>query len=127
MPGNFYTPTIEEISHWPRPNYVNPPEQRSWLGAFAITWQILSTVPVLGRLYLRVNKRSGPFGLDDAFISVAWIFSLTLTVTACISDWQYKLGRHVWNIEPKYFGPCAKVSIIRLVTYSIATHTNPLL
>ncbi|KAK4496334.1 hypothetical protein PRZ48_012314 [Zasmidium cellare] len=109
MPGNFYTPTIEEISHWPKPNYVNPPEQRSWLGAFAVVWQILSTVTVLGRLYLRINKKAGPFGLDDAFITLAWIFSITLTVTACVSDWQYQLGRHVWNLEPKYFGPSAEV------------------
>lgn len=125
MPGNFYTPTIEEISHWPKPNYVNPPEQRMWLGAFAIVWQVLSTIPILGRLYLRINKKSGPFGLDDAFITIAWLFSISLTATACISDWEYKLGRHVWNLEPKYFGPSAMVSIIQSMNTSTATNTKP--
>lgn len=114
MPGNLNTPSLQEISQWPTPQYSNSPEQRSWLGAFALTWQILSSIFVLGRLYLRIDKRSGAgaFGLDDGCILVAWILAILLTATACISDWRYRLGRHIWNVEPQHFAPITKVRLV---------------
>ena len=41
--------------------------------AFAMTWQIASTLLVWGRLYLRSRKLAGPFGYDDAFMLFAWV------------------------------------------------------
>lgn len=41
--------------------------------AFALIWQIASTILVWGRFYLRVKRLAGPFGFDDAFMLVAWV------------------------------------------------------
>jgi hypothetical protein len=41
--------------------------------AFALSWQIASTILVWARFYLRVQHLAGPFGYDDAFMLVAWV------------------------------------------------------
>jgi hypothetical protein len=65
-------PPMMRPQNWPAPNYIDP-ERRTWLPAFAMAWQIASTVLVWGRLYLRSRKLAGPFGLDDAFMLSAWV------------------------------------------------------
>ncbi|EME45621.1 hypothetical protein DOTSEDRAFT_71349 [Dothistroma septosporum NZE10] len=103
MPGNFYTPTVEDILKWPKANYTNPPEQQHWLVPFVIVWQVISTILVAGRIHLRATKRSGPFGIDDILILLAWISSLALVVSACRAEWTFHLGRHIWNYPPQDF------------------------
>ena len=50
--------------------------------AFAMSWQVASTLLVWGRFYLRIRRISGPFGLDDIFMLIAWVCRLSLRDTA---------------------------------------------
>lgn len=43
--------------------------------AFAMVWQVASTILVWGRFYLRIRRLAGPFGYDDAFMLIAWVSS----------------------------------------------------
>ncbi|MCK8168216.1 hypothetical protein LXA15_17595, partial [Erwinia amylovora] len=47
-------------------------ERRTWMPAYALAMQILSTLLVSIRLLSRVNGSGGSFGFDDVFIAVAW-------------------------------------------------------
>ncbi|QIW95024.1 hypothetical protein AMS68_000542 [Peltaster fructicola] len=83
MPGNLHTVTFEEIAAWPTPNYVDPPDARTWLPGFAIFWCILASLFVIARIYLRIRNLAGGFGLDDVFLIIGWIFAIVFTAVAC--------------------------------------------
>jgi hypothetical protein len=70
--GNIQEIPPEVLKSWPTPNYVDP-VRRDWMPAFALVWQIASTILVWGRFYLRVRRLAGPFGYDDAFMLIAWV------------------------------------------------------
>lgn len=70
--GNIQEIPPEVLRSWPTPNYVDP-VRRNWMPAFAMCWQVASTILVLGRFYLRVRRLAGPFGYDDAFMLIAWV------------------------------------------------------
>ena len=72
MPANFYTLTKADIDAWPPRNYVDPVD-RQWMPAFAIVWQVISTVLAAGRFYLRARGMAGAFGVDDLLIAIAWV------------------------------------------------------
>lgn len=63
----------------PHPDYDNP-AQRTWLPAFSLVWQILTTLVVLGRFYLRAKHKGGGFGFDDSLMLIARV-SLELDKT----------------------------------------------
>lgn len=128
MPGIFHTITLEELSQWPKPNYVDPVE-RSWLSPFAIAWTIVSTALVAARIVLRIQGRSGTFGWDDVFIIIGWVgcrrvgggcdnhahvsqaFAVALAPIACILEWEYDIGRHTWDVPPEHYGPALYVCV----------------
>ena len=69
MPGNILILDPAVVASWPAPNYVDPPE-RTWLPlACGITYG-LSTLTVSFRLWLRMGKQGGGFGLDDVSFSI---------------------------------------------------------
>jgi hypothetical protein len=70
--GNIQEIPPEVLKSWPTPNYVDP-VRRNWMPAFAMCWQVASTILVWGRFYLRIRRQAGPFGYDDAFMLVAWV------------------------------------------------------
>ena len=74
MPANIYSITSADVETWPTPNYVDP-YQRNWLPAYAISWQVISTVLLSGRFYLRARGKTGHFCIDDALILIAWVCS----------------------------------------------------
>lgn len=78
MPANFFAVTPADIAKWPPGQYVNPPDQRNWLPAFAISWQVVSTILAMGRFYLRARRQAGPFGFDDSLIFVGWVRVLSI-------------------------------------------------
>lgn len=72
MPGTYYDTTVEEYLHWPKANYIDPVE-RTWLAPYAIVMQIIATICVFGRIFLRTRGRAMPSGWDDYFILAAWV------------------------------------------------------
>jgi hypothetical protein len=70
--GNIQQIPQSVLEDWPAPNYENP-VRRTWMPAFAIIWQVASTMLVWLRFYLRMRCLAGPFGYDDAFMLVAWV------------------------------------------------------
>jgi len=55
--------------------------------AYAITIQVTTSILLVIRLFSRILRTKARAGLDDAFIVVAWLFGLALTVLTllCIS------------------------------------------
>lgn len=78
--GNINEIPPEVLESWPKPNLVDP-VRRPWMPAFAMIWMVASTMLVWGRFYLRIRKISGPFGLDDVFMLIAWVGCLSLYKT----------------------------------------------
>jgi len=62
----------EEIAQWPQPNYVDP-ERQIWVAPFGITLLCISTLVIAVRLYARITRMAGSFGLDDGLIIFAWV------------------------------------------------------
>jgi len=75
--GNINEIPPSVLESWPEPNLVDP-VRRTWMPAFAMSWMVASTLLVWGRFYLRVRRISGPFGLDDIFMLIAWVGRLSL-------------------------------------------------
>lgn len=75
--GNINEIPPSVLAGWPEPNLIDP-VRREWMPAFAMSWQVASTLLVFGRFYLRIRRISGPFGLDDIFMLVAWVRRLSI-------------------------------------------------
>lgn len=109
MPGNFHEVPESVVESWPKPNFTDP-VRREWMPAFAITWQVGSTLLVAGRFYLRARRQAGSFGLDDLMIFIGWLFSIGFTTVACIGAGRYDLDRHTWDVHPSLYVGAALVS-----------------
>jgi hypothetical protein len=77
-------------------DYTNH-EKRTWMPAYAITLEIVTTLLLSIRLLSRVNRTGGRLGLDDVFITIAWAiatvniglivkctFNLLISICHCI-------------------------------------------
>ena len=85
--GNIQEIPPSVLKSWPTPNYVDP-VRRSWMPAFALSWQVASTLLVWGRFYLRIRHLAGPFGYDDAFMLIAWVsFADRMNSVWVDADW----------------------------------------
>jgi len=62
----------EEIARWPQPNYVDP-QRQIWVAPFGITLLCIATLVIAVRLYARITRMAGSFGLDDGLIIFAWV------------------------------------------------------
>lgn len=101
-------------------------ERRTWMPAYALTIQTLATLLIGIRFLSRVNGTGGRFGLDDAFIGIAWAIAtvnigLIVKCTfppqsssryhANISPVSYSFGldRHIWDVPPSQWSVGAEV------------------
>ena len=64
MPGNLPDISNSVIAAWPIPNYDDP-TIRPWMAEYASILKAFTAVFVVTRLWLRVTKKAGAFGLDD--------------------------------------------------------------
>ncbi|WPG97432.1 Hypothetical protein R9X50_00020700 [Acrodontium crateriforme] len=101
MPGNLEGIPPEVRASWPKPNYINPVTRR-WLIPFVIVLQVLSTLVVGTRLYLRARKQAGSLGLDDAVLVPAWMGATVFTTIAVISTIHWGSDRHMWDVNPDH-------------------------
>lgn len=112
MSNNYNTVPASVYESWPPANLIDP-VRRTWLPAFAVAWQVSSTVLLAGRFYLRARKQAGSFGLDDLMIFFAWLFSIGLTTGEYHSAAFYGLDRHTWDLQPSMYTGIALVSRLR--------------
>jgi len=69
-----YKIPLSVIEEWPTPNYVDP-QRRIWVAPFSIVLLGLTTLVIAARIYARVTRAAGAFGLDDSLIIFAWVSS----------------------------------------------------
>ncbi|QIW97513.1 hypothetical protein AMS68_003031 [Peltaster fructicola] len=117
MPGNFLP--LWQVQYWPAPNYVDP-VRRTWLPGYSIALQVISTILVATRLWLRASKQAGAWGWDDFLLIPTWITSVGFTATS-ILFMQYGGDRHVWDIPSSYFVPAIRNAWIAQLIYLIST------
>ncbi|KAF2173601.1 hypothetical protein M409DRAFT_48556 [Zasmidium cellare ATCC 36951] len=120
MPGNFNAIPESVLQSWPKPNYIDP-IRRGWMPAFALTWQIASTLLVAGRFYLRAKKQAGSFGLDDLMIFIGWLFSVGFTALAWIGAERFDLDRHTWDVHTTLYVGTALTGWIAQVLFILST------
>ncbi|TID16456.1 hypothetical protein E6O75_ATG11574 [Venturia nashicola] len=87
-------------------------ERRTWMPAYALTIQALSTLLVGIRFLSRVNKTGGSFGLDDVFIAIAWAIA-TVNIGLVIKfSYSFGLDRHIWDVPLSQWAKGAEYSFI---------------
>ena len=52
-----------------------PHDKRSWMPAYALTMEAVTTLLLGTRLYSRLRHAAGSPGLDDVFITLSWVTS----------------------------------------------------
>jgi hypothetical protein len=67
-------PTVEQMAHWPAPNYINPSTRVPAVIAVMVVFTTLMVPFLITRIYIRLKIRGG-VKLDD------WII---LTAAVCI-------------------------------------------
>lgn len=97
----LYAP-LSVILSWPQPNYVNPETRGPGIYVISPIFLGTATIVVFFRLYARVVIRRW-FGLDDAFILVAWIAALGVSSVVFLASDQYGWDRHIWDIPYKQY------------------------
>ncbi|KAI0443820.1 hypothetical protein F4803DRAFT_549745 [Xylaria telfairii] len=118
-------PPLEVIASWPRPNYINPESKAHEGKIIGSTALGLVTLILAIRLYSRKRLTNG-FGLDDMFICLAYIPAAAFTITGIITQDIFQWGRHVWDVEPKFFIPNLRVMLINLFLFDLATSLTKL-
>ncbi|EME45420.1 hypothetical protein DOTSEDRAFT_71214 [Dothistroma septosporum NZE10] len=109
MPGNIINLTPAEIATWPTPNYGNP-QTRNWMPVYASVFYAACTAMVATRIWLRVRKYAGGFGIDDIFLILSWLSMTAFTVLAIAGAQVYHTDRHLWDIPINGFVGMARVT-----------------
>lgn len=68
--------------------------RRTWMPAYGISIQTVTTALLVIRLYSRFEKRGARAGADDVLICIGWFFGLVVTVLAVISKYRPPLLLH---------------------------------
>jgi hypothetical protein len=93
---------------------------------YALTIQVVMTVLLGIRLISRFQRMGGRLGLDDAFISMAWIIGTAGVVLTLLGELSYALlvderltwvkgsyrygfDRHIWDVSPELWPKSALV------------------
>lgn len=85
-----YEIPLSAVAQWPPANYSNP-ERRFWFATYAFCLQILTTLCVSVRIWVRITKQAGTFGADDVLIIGAWLFGTAFTISSIYG----KLSRYL--------------------------------
>ncbi|GAP86548.1 putative integral membrane protein [Rosellinia necatrix] len=118
-------PPIEVIASWPKPNYIDP-ESRARAGQIIGSILVVLVTVVVGiRLYSRKQLTRG-FGLDDTFICLAYIPAAAFAITGAITQESLQWGRHIWDVELKFFNSNLLISTIHLFLFDLATSLTKL-
>lgn len=91
-----YKIPLSVIAEWPAPNYVNP-TKRFWAAPFSIVLAVLSTLVIAARIYARITRTAGAFGLDDTLIIFAWVRSLRSDLRWWLTSAAIRCIVHRWD------------------------------
>ncbi|TID22645.1 hypothetical protein E2P81_ATG01771 [Venturia nashicola] len=91
---------LSAIAKWPPPNFTNP-QRRTWFIPYSVTLFLLASLVVAARLWTRMNRKAGVYGLDDSFILGAWISGAGFTALGIYGVHSAGLDRHVWDLLPE--------------------------
>lgn len=72
MAGDFPNLSIDIVSQWPKPDYIDP-VARSWYPEFSIVLAIVATTILCARLWSQIRKSTNGYGIDDGFVCLAWV------------------------------------------------------
>jgi len=72
------------IAKWPPPNYIDP-QRRIWVVPLGIVLLCITTLVMAVRLYARITRMAGGFGLDDTLMIFAWVMWYSLS-RECVTD-----------------------------------------
>ncbi|KAI9703961.1 MAG: hypothetical protein M1820_005743 [Bogoriella megaspora] len=122
IPGGSVRGTIplSVVLSWPLPNYIDP-VKRTWMTALAVPLQVASTIFLLIRLWSRVTRQTGRFGIDDVFIIASWMFAAVLSAIAIVAADKYSFDKHVWDAPFDQHVPAAMYGWIGDNTFLIST------
>ncbi|KAF2493751.1 hypothetical protein BU16DRAFT_464366 [Lophium mytilinum] len=93
-------------AQWPAPNYTNP-ERRTWFPVFGLILQVVATLLFATRLLSNLLRRGGSPSIDDAFISIAWLFGTLFTALCVLGTLRLGFDRHIWDSDPNSFSDSA--------------------
>ncbi|KAI5370883.1 hypothetical protein Slin14017_G017620 [Septoria linicola] len=137
MPGNLQSIPASVIANWPPPNYIDP-VRRTWMPAFAGTFQAVATLLLVTRLCLRANGKAGKFGLDDvsqqasmivkyvadglrALLIPAYLGSTAFTTLCILGAQKHGMDRHIWDVRYETFEYTALIGWAAQVAFIIST------
>lgn len=89
------------IAQWPPSNFTDP-QRRTWVAPFGIVFLCIATLVIAVRLYARITRSAGGFGLDDILIILAWVMDTCFSkgiehiTDACRLSMSYLL--HQWQL-----------------------------
>lgn len=89
---------LEVIASWPEPNYEHPQIRDSALFVVNAIFITLTIMAVAARVYARIWI-SQWFGIDDAFILLALLTAIGMTICVLLANISYGWNRHVWDIK----------------------------
>ncbi|KAK4213106.1 hypothetical protein QBC37DRAFT_181594 [Rhypophila decipiens] len=93
------TPPPEVRASWPTPNYIDPVTRGPSLIIVEIVGLTAALLCLGLRLYVRAFLMRNT-GLDDWIMIVAMVFSVALTIAACLAYKMYGWDRHVYDLLP---------------------------
>ncbi|KAF1963328.1 hypothetical protein CC80DRAFT_587760 [Byssothecium circinans] len=120
MAGDFPNLDPTSISHWPKPNNVDP-ETRSWFLAFSVCLMVLTTIVFLLRISAQAKTRNAGLGLDDGLMFCAWVFAVLLTVACFIGTLEYGFDRHLWDVDSALYSRAALVQWLSEGAFVLST------
>ncbi|KAI1528787.1 hypothetical protein PtrSN002B_009401 [Pyrenophora tritici-repentis] len=102
---SMVSPTPEEQSQWPTPNYSDPVNLHAMVLGFTVPSLILSIAWI--RFYGKGLLRQ-ILGLDDYIMLAAMVFALPVTIFPMVGL-NFGLGLHIWDLKSEWHTPYWKM------------------
>ncbi|KAJ8117092.1 hypothetical protein ONZ43_g4292 [Nemania bipapillata] len=118
-------PPIGVIASWPKPNYIDPESRAAAGQSIGSIFLVLVTIVLAIRVYSRKQLTNG-FGLDDTFICLAYVPATAFTLTGIITQELFQWGRHIWDVEPKFFTSNLLLMLVHFFLFDLATSLTKL-
>ena len=119
MPGNLPIIPASVLATWPAPNYKAT--GRTWIVPYAIVLEVITTVMVGTRLWLRAMNHAGPLGLDDLLLVLAYLAATIFVALEILSNEKYGINRHFWDVPFSLFEYAAMCAWITELAFLVST------
>ncbi|KAF2195321.1 hypothetical protein K469DRAFT_649142 [Zopfia rhizophila CBS 207.26] len=120
MAGDFPHLSLTVMSHWPKPDSIDP-ARRNWFPAFSITLEVLTTAVLCARLRSQITKSSGRLAVDDILACTAWLFATLFTASCIVGTMKYGFDRHMWDVPVATYDRAALVEFLAEGAFLLST------